>query len=101
MFASTKFRSMKKFLLLIPVILFFLSVESYSQTVYVNQSGSTYHTKACKLYTPNFEAVPLWKAKGPYAKRPCPKCKPPTRETGAAPKKKAAPKAKAKPAVKK
>ena len=89
--------------LFLSTVLFFLLIGSkgYSQTVYVNQSGGLYHTKACKLYTPAFEAVPLWRAKGSYGKKPCPKCKPPTKEGKVGAKKKSAAKPKAKPAPKK
>lgn len=78
---------MKKCQLLITVFLLLFTVRAFSQTVYVNQTGNTYHTKKCKVWTKNFEAVPLWKAKGAYGKTPCPKCKPPTKE-GAISKKK-------------
>lgn len=88
---------MKRHILLLPVLLFLFSLKAFSQTVYVNQTGTTYHTKACKLYTKNFEAVPLWKAKGPYGKKPCGKCKPPIKEGSTAAKKK--PAAKPKPAA--
>ena len=91
---------MKKLLLLLPFFLFLLTTKGFSQTVYVNQTGSTYHTNKCKLYTKNFEAVPLWKAQGPYGKRPCDKCHPPIHESkGGAPKKKGAAKPKPKPAA--
>jgi len=79
---------MNKFLLIVPVLFFLLATKTFSQTVYVNQNAEFYHTKACKLYSKNFEAIPLWKALGPYAKRPCPKCHPPTKEIKVAPKKK-------------
>jgi hypothetical protein len=72
---------MKKVILLFSFFCLLFAAKSFSQTVYVNQSGSLYHTNKCKLYTKNFEAVPLWKAKGPYAKKPCPKCHPPTVES--------------------
>lgn len=85
---------MKKYLLLFPVFIFLLCARSYSQTVYINQTGNTYHTNKCKVYTKNFEAIPLWKAKGPYGKTPCSKCKPPTKETKAVAKKKPAAKPK-------
>jgi hypothetical protein len=84
---------MKK-LLLLPFLICLLHFKGFSQTVYVNQTGDRYHTNKCKLYTKNFEAIPLWKAKGPYGKRPCDKCHPPTKETGAVAKKKKAPKPK-------
>lgn len=84
---------MKKYLFLIPVFILVLSLRAFSQTVYVNQTGNTYHTNKCKVYTKNFEAVPLWKAKGAYGKTPCPKCKPPTKEGKVAKKKPAAKKA--------
>jgi len=91
MFASAKqvgFITMKKYSLLFLVFLFLLSVKVFSQTVYVTQTGTTYHTKACKLYAKSFEAIPLWKAMGPYGKKPCPKCKPPIKESKSVPKKK-------------
>ncbi|TAL63036.1 MAG: hypothetical protein EPN85_01100 [Bacteroidetes bacterium] len=90
---------MKKHLILLSVFLFLLSVKSFSQTVYVNQTGNTYHTNKCKLYTKNFEAIPLWKAKGAYGKTPCNKCKPPTKERKAVAKKKSAAKPKSKTAA--
>ena len=83
---------MKKKLLLLPAFLFLLLAKVFSQTVYVNQTGTTYHTDKCKLYTKNFEALPLWKAQGPYGKRPCDKCRPPIKETKAAENKNPAPK---------
>ena len=73
--------STKIFLALLPFFFLLLSSDSFSQTVYVNQSGSLYHTNKCKLYTKNFESIPLWKAKGPYGKKPCKKCNPPTVES--------------------
>lgn len=88
----------KHLLLLLPIFLLFLTVKSFSQTVYVNQTGTLYHTSKCPTWTKNFEAVPLWKAKGPYGKKPCPKCKPPTKETNVVAKKKK-PAAKPKPAA--
>ena len=93
----TKIRTMKKYFLLLPFFFLLLSARGFSQTVYVNQTGNNYHTSKCKLYTKNFEAIPLWKAKGPYGKTPCSKCHPPTKETGGgSPKKKPAKKAAAK-----
>ena len=68
--------------------LLLISTRLLSQTVYINQSGILYHTKACKTYTKNFEAIPLWKAREVYQKKPCPKCHPPTKESSAAPAKK-------------
>lgn len=83
---------MKKQFILISAILLMLSIKGISQNVYVNSTGVNYHTKACKLYTKNFEEVPLWKAQGPYGKRPCGKCKPPIKESNTATNKKPAPK---------
>ena len=80
-------KCMKKIIGLSFLFLLLVTSRSFSQTVYVNQSGTLYHTNKCKLYTKNFEAVPLWKAKGPYGKKPCPKCHPPTVESKAATKK--------------
>lgn len=79
--------SAKISLSLLPLFFLFFSSALFSQTVYVNQSGSLYHTNKCKLYTKNFEAVPLWKAKGPYGKKPCKQCHPPTVESKAVVKK--------------
>ncbi|MBI4929698.1 MAG: hypothetical protein HY841_02970 [Bacteroidetes bacterium] len=79
---------MKKYLLLLFVFLLFSLSKIFSQTVYVNQSGNHYHTRACKLYTKNFEAVPLWKARDVYQKKPCEKCHPPTKDIKSVPKKK-------------
>ena len=71
---------MKKILLAF-CFLFALNLsKAFSQMVYINQTGTMYHTKACKLYTKNFEGVELWKAKNAYGKKPCPKCKPPIKE---------------------
>jgi len=86
----------KKSALLFSAFFFLIVGSTFSQTVYVNGTGTTYHTRACKLYGKSFEAVPLWKAMGPYGKRPCPKCKPPTKESKSVPKKKPV-KAKPKP----
>lgn len=79
---------MKKSLLLFTAFFFLMLGNAFSQTVYVTGTGTTYHTKACKLYAKSFEAIPLWKAMGPYGKKPCPKCKPPTKESKSVPKKK-------------
>ena len=92
----------KLFSALLTMLFFIVASDLFSQTVYVNQSGSTYHTNKCKLYAKSFEAVPLWKAKGPYGKKPCKKCNPPTVESkGASAKKKAKPKPAPAPAPKK
>ncbi len=88
---------MKKHLLLTAVIILFCTAISFSQNVYVTKSGSTYHTKYCKYYSKNSEEIPLWKAKGPYGKTPCPKCKPPVNESKTPAKKKPAPKPKPAP----
>ena len=88
---------MKKIFSLLSLIFLLSLCQSFSQTVYVTQSGSTYHTNKCKLYTKNFEAVPLWQAKGPYGKKPCTKCHPPTQESKSNTKKKKT--VKPKPAV--
>jgi hypothetical protein len=71
---------MKKYLAILSITLLFLTIKTFSQTVYVNQSGTTFHTKACKLYTSNFEAVPLWKARDVLGKKPCHKCNPPIKD---------------------
>jgi hypothetical protein len=71
---------MKKHLAILSIALLFLTIKVFSQTVYVNQSGTTFHTKACKVYTSNFEAVPLWKARDVLGKKPCQKCNPPIKD---------------------
>jgi hypothetical protein len=78
---------MKKCLLILP-LLFLLSLKVFSQTVYINMTGEFYHTNKCKVYSKNFEAVPLWKARDTYSKKPCQKCNPPTKEVKMIPKKK-------------
>jgi hypothetical protein len=90
---------MKKILFLLPLFLALFSVNVFSQTVYINQSGDRYHTKACKYYTKNFQAVSLLDAMGKYGKQPCSRCNPPTKVVKTVPKKKIS--SKPKPAVKK
>lgn len=85
---------MKKLILILSALFFFFCGKIFSQTVYVTPTGTTYHTKACKLYAKSFEAIPLWKAMGAYGRKPCPKCHPPTKETKSAPKKIVKPKPK-------
>ena len=94
---------MKKTLFLLSFFLFLVSAKVFSQTVYINETGECYHTNKCKLYGKSFEAVPLWKARETYGKRPCNKCNPPTKEVKTVAKKKSAPKARPKttPATKK
>ena len=96
MFANN-FKTMKTLFVLFFSFLLFTSGKALSQTVYINQSGSHYHTKSCELYTKNFEAVPLWKARDVHGKKPCEKCHPPTKETKAVPKKSTKPKPKPAP----
>lgn len=79
---------MKKHFLLLTLFFVLLSPKIFSQTVYINQTGDTYHTKACAIYTPKCEAVPLWKARDVLGRKPCKKCNPPTKDTKAVPKKK-------------
>jgi len=79
---------MKKILSFLTLCIALAFTKAFSQTVYINQTGTTFHTKACALYTKNFEGVPLWKARDVYGKKPCKKCNPPTKEVKTAPKKK-------------
>ena len=91
---------MKKTTLLVTAFVFLLSAQLFSQMVYVNQTGTLYHLKKCETYGKSFEEVVLWKARDVYHKKPCPKCKPPTKDAKVAPKKKkttAKPKPKPKP----
>src|SRR5688572_3881161 len=88
---------MKKAALLIVTFVLLLSVKTFSQTVYVNQTGTLYHTSKCQIYAKSFEGVPLWKARDVYHKKPCTKCKPPTKYANVVPKKKKTTTAKPKP----
>ena len=91
---------MRKYLLIFPVLFFMLIANAFSQTVYCNDAGPKYHTKACKYYSPNFEAAPLWKVRDVYRKTPCQLCHPPTKEIKGGGKKKAPVKKKVAPAKK-
>lgn len=93
---------MKKAALLVITFVLLLSAKTFSQTVYINQTGTLYHTSKCQTYAKSFKGVPLWEARDIHGKKPCTKCKPPTKDVKAAPKKKkttAKPKPKPKPAV--
>lgn len=94
---------MKKAALLVAAFVVLISAQVFSQTVYVTQTGTLYHTSKCPIYAKSFEAVPLWKARDVYRKKPCNKCNPPTKDVKVGPKKKktttAKPKPKPKPAV--
>lgn len=88
---------MKKAAFLIVTLVLLAVVESLSQTVYINQTGTLFHTNKCRIYAKSFEGVSLARARDVYRKKPCPKCKPPTKETKVVPKKKKAVPAKPKP----
>ena len=77
-----------KALLLSATFFLLLSAMAFSQTVYISQTGDKFHTKQCKFYNKNFEAIPLWKARDTYGKKPCSHCHPPTKDAPA-PRKKA------------
>ncbi len=80
---------MKKYFFILPILFFLATTKIFSQTVYCNDAGPKYHTKACKYYSPNFEAVQLWKVRDIYHKTPCNLCHPPTKEVKGGGKKKA------------
>ena len=67
---------------------FLLAGKSFSQKVYITQTGQHYHTAKCKLVNKNSTALTLPQAFA-AGKTPCDKCHPPTKEGGTAKKKKA------------
>ena len=80
---------MKKYFLIIPILFLLISVNSFSQKVFITQTGQHYHTAKCKLVNKNSTALTLPQAFA-AGKTPCDKCHPPTKEGGTAKKKKPA-----------